>query len=88
MQLFMIYYYILINILLFLIMAYDKRQAVKRRSRISERTLIFTGILGGAIGGLAAMYVFRHKTKKPLFKVVYLAVLLIHIYLYLRFFYQ
>lgn len=41
----------------------DKQRARKNLWRIPERTLLTAAVLGGSIGGLAGMYLFRHKTK-------------------------
>jgi len=79
MQPFIIYYYILINILLFILMGIDKSKAIKNKWRIRERTLILTGFLGGALGGFLSMKVFHHKTQKPLFKVSYSLALVMHL---------
>ena len=62
-----IYYFILINIGNFLLFAIDKHLAVKNKERIPESTLILLSAIGGAIGGLCSMYLFRHKTKKAKF---------------------
>jgi uncharacterized membrane protein YsdA (DUF1294 family) len=51
-------------------MGLDKRKAIKQRRRISESTLLALAFLLGAPGVLIAMFVFRHKTKKPLFLVL------------------
>jgi uncharacterized membrane protein YsdA (DUF1294 family) len=51
--------------------AYDKRQAIKHQWRIPEKTLHLTALLGGWIGGLAAMSTFRHKSKKKAFQIPY-----------------
>lgn len=45
-------------------MQFDKKQARKRKSRISERFLLGLGFIGGAFGILVGMYYFHHKTKK------------------------
>ncbi len=58
------------NLITFLIMGLDKRKAIKQRRRISESTLLALAFLLGAPGVLIAMFVFRHKTKKPLFLVL------------------
>ena len=39
------------------------------RKRISEITLILTALVGGSLGILGGMYVFRHKTHKPRFTI-------------------
>ena len=56
-------YLFLINLIGFLSMLIDKRRARKNGWRIRERTLFLLAILGGSIGSLSGMYVFRHKTR-------------------------
>ena len=41
----------------------DKAKAQRKKWRISEKTLLLTGLLGGAVGALMAMQLCRHKTK-------------------------
>lgn len=41
----------------------DKQKAKKNKWRIRENTLIGVSIIGGGIGSLWGMHVFRHKTK-------------------------
>ena len=43
--------------------AADKRRAKRKRWRIAESVLLSVGFFGGAVGALAAMNLFRHKTK-------------------------
>lgn len=56
-------YIIIINIISFFIMLYDKRQAIYHNFRISEKTIFIISLLLGGIGTYVGMYVFRHKTK-------------------------
>ena len=77
------YYLITINICQFLIMGLDKLLAIKKKNRISEKTLLINAFLGGSIGALLCMYTFRHKTKKLKFQLLYPLFLIIHIFLYL-----
>lgn len=57
--------YIAINILAFIIMLTDKMKARKFGSeRISEGKLFFLAAAFGALGVYAAMFTFRHKTRK------------------------
>ncbi|HQJ32570.1 MAG TPA: DUF1294 domain-containing protein [Anaerolineaceae bacterium] len=51
----------------FLLFGYDKFQAKRNGWRIPERVLLGLTILGGGVGGLAGMLVFRHKTRKNVF---------------------
>ncbi len=62
-----IIYLLIINIVTFLSMGIDKYKAKKGKWRIQEKTLLTLVVLGGGIGGIAGMYVFRHKTQKPRF---------------------
>lgn len=57
-----ILYLFIINALAFFLMLADKRKARKNLWRIPERTLLLSAVLGGSIGCLAGMYIFRHKT--------------------------
>ena len=57
----------------------DKRKACKRKYRIPEDILMLIAILMGCFGIFVGMILFRHKTKKIKFKLVYL---LIFIYLF------
>ena len=60
-------YLLLINAAGFLLMLADKQKAKKNKWRISERTLLVTAILGGSIGCILGMKLFRHKTKHAAF---------------------
>ena len=59
-----------LNVINFLLFGYDKFQAKKGGWRIPERLLLSLSLLGGGIGGLAGMLVFRHKTRKTYFWIV------------------
>ena len=74
-----IIYLLAINIIAFLAMGIDKRKAKSGAWRIPESTLMSLVLLGGGIGGLAGMYTFRHKTKKPKFFIGFPAILTIEI---------
>ena len=56
-------YLLIINALGFLLMLIDKWKAKKNRWRIPEATLFLAALIGGSIGSMAGMYLFRHKTK-------------------------
>lgn len=58
------------SIICFLLFGYDKMQARVDGRRIPEKVLLGLGILGGAVGGLLGMQVFRHKTRHAYFWVV------------------
>lgn len=59
---------IVINIVTFLVYGIDKWKAMQGRWRISEFTLLLLAVVGGSIGALLGMKVWRHKTKHLKFK--------------------
>ncbi len=63
-----IYYLIFINLFTFIVFGIDKYKAIKNKYRIKEKTLFFLAIIGGVIGAIFGMKIFRHKTLKPSFK--------------------
>lgn len=69
----------LMNLLAFLMYGLDKRNARKGRWRIPENTLLGVAFIGGSLGALLGMYVFRHKTKHWNFKILVPLFLIIHI---------
>lgn len=73
-------YYTLVNAVIFCLFFIDKRKAIKNKWRISEKTLLFVGLLGGGIGGLASMKLTHHKTRKAYFYIVYVCGIVIHIF--------
>lgn len=62
-------YLCVINIIGFLAMFIDKKKAQKGAWRISEQALFYITFLGGGIGTVLGMYMFRHKTKKLRFTI-------------------
>lgn len=59
-----IIYLLVINLIGILIMYIDKKKAKYGRWRIPEKTLLIVALLGGSIGTITGMYLFRHKTQK------------------------
>ena len=74
-------YLIIINIIAFMAMYIDKRKAKYGKWRIHEQTLLILAIIGGSIGAIAGMYIFRHKTKKLRFSVGFPVILILQIVL-------
>lgn len=62
-------YLIIINAAGFLLMLIDKQKARHKLWRIPEATLIGIAVIGGSIGSLLGMYIFRHKTRHRKFTV-------------------
>lgn len=70
------YYFLVVNVFAFIQTAYDKRQAIKGRRRISERSLLTFIFLGGTIGTSLAMLLFRHKTAKTSYLLKFFGILI------------
>lgn len=87
---FLIPYLILVNAAAFLLMLIDKVKAKKKMWRIPERVLLGISAIGGSVGGLLGMQVFRHKTKHPQFAIGIPLMLAVHIvvavFVYIKFF--
>lgn len=62
-------------------MGIDKRRARKGAFRIPEATLFSIAIIGGSVGSILGMIIFRHKTKHWHFIIGLPVILLIHIVL-------
>jgi uncharacterized membrane protein YsdA (DUF1294 family) len=66
-----------INLITFLFYGYDKRQSRNNKSRIPELILHLLTLLGGTPGALLGQLLFRHKTRKLSFRIVFLMIILI-----------
>ena len=66
---YIIIYIIGINIITFFAFLIDKINAIEKRSRIRIVTLLGFAFLGGSVGAIVSMYLFRHKTQKDYFAV-------------------
>lgn len=62
-------YLVIINFVTMIAFGVDKIAAIQNTSRIRIVTLLGLAFIGGSIGGLIAMYAFRHKTSKDYFTV-------------------
>lgn len=78
-----LYYLAVINLATLLIFGIDKLKSVRGKYRISEKTLLILCLLGGALGGLIAMILFNHKTRKAKFFVIVPLLVIVHTALFL-----
>lgn len=65
------YAYYGLSIITFIAYAYDKFKAKRNAWRTPESTLHFLALLGGWPGAAIAQQVFRHKSSKPDFRVMF-----------------
>lgn len=76
-------YLLIINAFSFTLMLADKRKAKKKRWRIPEAVLMLTAAIGGSVGMLSAMHLFRHKTKHPKFTVGVPCILVVQVVVFI-----
>jgi uncharacterized membrane protein YsdA (DUF1294 family) len=67
------------NVMTLLLYGYDKRQAIVGGTRIPEMALHIGALLGGSPGALLAQELFRHKTRKLKFRMVFAAIVLLQV---------
>ena len=70
---------IALNLVVFVLYGLDKLKAKRGAWRIPEATLLLIAALGGSLGALLGMELFRHKTKHWKFKVLVPLFLAVHI---------
>lgn len=75
-------YLLFLNLFSLFTMASDKSKAQKGKWRTPEKTLFLLAFLGGSVGIYLGMYVFHHKTRKPLFRFGIPAILVLQILLF------
>lgn len=79
-------YFMIINLVGFVMMCVDKQLAIHHKNRVPERVLFLIAIIGGSFGSILGMYAFRHKTKHVSFVIgmpVILIIQLVVLYLYI-----
>ncbi|MDK2784964.1 MAG: hypothetical protein PWQ41_1949 [Bacillota bacterium] len=55
------------NLCAYTLMSWDKHQARRSARRVPERVLFTIALTGGALGIIAGMYLFHHKTRHVAF---------------------
>ncbi|MFB1050873.1 DUF1294 domain-containing protein [Paraliobacillus sp. JSM ZJ581] len=83
MELIYLVYIIVVNGIAFIMMGIDKHRAEKRKWRVPEKKLWLLAIMGGSIGSMIGMKIFRHKTKHPAFQFGMPVILTIQVLLYI-----
>jgi len=68
-----------VNAVTLLLYGYDKRQAIVGRTRIPEVALHGVALLGGSPAAMLAQGLFRHKTRKRGFRMVFAGIVLLQI---------
>lgn len=78
-----IIYLLAVNVISFAMMGIDKQKARKHAWRIPESTLFVLAIIGGSIGSILGMRLFRHKTRHRSFVYGMPAILIVQLILIL-----
>ena len=78
-----IIYLVTVSCTSFIFMGVDKHKARKRTWRIPESTLFVLALIGGSLGSIAGMHLFRHKTRHWYFLYGMPAILIVQILLVL-----
>ena len=79
-------YLLIVNVLGFVLMFVDKKRAQNNQWRIKEATLFLTAAIGGSIGSMLGMKVFRHKTKHLSFLIGMPAIFIVQVALVIGYF--
>ena len=74
----LIWYLAVINFITWIAYGLDKGRAKSGKWRIPERTLLLLALIGGSLGSLAGMILFRHKTRTPKFFVSVPVMFVVH----------
>jgi uncharacterized membrane protein YsdA (DUF1294 family) len=68
-----------VNVVAFCYYGYDKARARGSRSRVPEIVLHGLALAGGTLGAYAGMHLFRHKTVKGSFRIVFWTIALLQV---------
>lgn len=63
-------YLLLFSLITFILFLVDKQRAIKEKTRIKEKVLLFFVAIGGGIGGYFGRILGHHKTKKLYFSLI------------------
>ena len=72
-----VWYFGSINIFSFILFGIDKLNSIKGRIRVPELSFHFFSLIGGVIGILLGIIVFRHKLRERYFLLIQFIILLI-----------
>ncbi|WP_418264451.1 DUF1294 domain-containing protein [Flavobacterium faecale] len=81
------YYILIVNIIAFVLIGYDKFLAKNKKKQIPEKTLLSFVFFGGTLSSAIAMVIFRHKTSKKNYLWKFWSIMILQILL-LYFLYQ
>jgi uncharacterized membrane protein YsdA (DUF1294 family) len=77
-----------VNVVAFVYYGYDKARAKASRSRVPEAVLHGMALAGGTLGAYVGMRVFRHKTIKGSFRIVFWVIAVLQVLLVIAVLYR
>lgn len=87
---YVVIYFIIINLITCILYGVDKLKAMAGGRRTPEKVLLGATFIGGSVGALIGMQVFRHKTRHLKFQICVPLFLVLHIvlivFLYMKIF--
>ena len=81
----MLIYVLVINIVGFIAMWYDKAMARARKYRVPESRLLLIAAAGGSIGVYLGIHIFRHKVNNLIFTLGVPIILIVQIIIFRNF---
>ena len=75
-------YFVIINLVAFILFGIDKWRARNNAWRISEATLFLIALIGGSVGAKIGMHVWHHKTQHLSFVIGIPMIILLQIILF------
>jgi len=78
---FLILITLVMSLISFISMGWDKKQAKAHAWRVPEKTLFLLALLLGAPGGTLGMWLFRHKTKHWYFALGFPLIAIVQLFL-------
>jgi uncharacterized membrane protein YsdA (DUF1294 family) len=76
-------YFLVINLIGFFLVWFDKKRAIANQYRIPEKTLLAIVAFGGILGSGLAMLLFRHKTSKMSYLFKFFGIIVVQILIFL-----
>ncbi len=68
-----------LNILTFFIYGFDKRRAIAQKGRVPEVVLHLLAFAGGSVAAFCGQIIFRHKTRKRSFRLIFAGIVFVQI---------
>ena len=74
-------YLLIVNLITCIVYGVDKLKSIAGSWRTPEKTLLGLAFVGGSVGALAGMMIFRYKTRHMKFRILVPLFLILHIIL-------